>query len=289
VEAFKRYVEIVEGKRKAKFIGADLEKLMERAWKLCNPCRLCEIRCGARRPEEIGYCRADFSISSEFLHFGEESLLIPSHTIFFTGCNFRCVFCQNWRISQVFERGLRIEPERMAKIIEARGGKNVNWVGGEPTPNLPYVLEVIRELKKDGFSIAQIWNTNAYMSSESMEILNRVIDLWLPDFKYGNNRCALRLSAVPRYFDIVTRNLLHMKGDILIRHLVMPNHFECCTKPVLEWIAENLGDKVGVNVMDQYRPEYRAARYEEISRPLSRQEFEKAMKLAHHLDLVVVD
>ena len=140
-------------------------------------------------------------------------------------------------------------------------------------------------------SIPQLWNSNFYMTREAMELLVDVIDIWLPDFKYGNDKCAFRLSAVPRYVEVVTRNLLLAAehGDMIIRHLVLPGHLECCTRPVLEWIARHLKDRVLVNVMDQYRPMHRVARHPkrwpEIARPLTRREAEEAYRLAEELGL----
>ncbi len=289
-EQLSNYYSILRGEKKAKYLEADIDELIERAKELMEPCKLCEIRCGAKRlSNELGYCRAGFRISSEFLHVGEEEFLVPSHTIFFIGCNFRCVFCQNWEISQGFEEGVFVEPERLARIIarKARISRNVNWVGGEPTPNLLYVLQVLKEMQKLEINIPQIWNTNAYMSKEALEILNEVIDFWLPDFKYGNNACAFRLSKVRNYFEVITRNLKLMEGDMLIRHLVLPNHVECCSFKVLDWIAENLGKRAVVNIMDQYYPCYRAFEFEEISRRLKREEFLKVLNYAEKLKLVV--
>jgi len=120
-----------------------------------------------------------------------------------------------------------------------------------------------------------------------------IIDIWLPDFKYGNNKCAIRLSSAPKYFEIVTRNLKMAieHGDMIIRHLVLPNHLECCTKPILKWIAENLPtDKVLVNIMAQYRPEYLVAKYPsrwaDIARRPTHKEMLEAYTLAKNLGIV---
>ncbi|AEC52710.1 hypothetical protein PNA2_1795 [Pyrococcus sp. NA2] len=259
----------------------DLKALI--AEKILEKCSLCEIKCGVNRKENIGYCRVKESlVASDFLHYGEEPELVPSYTIFFSGCNFRCVFCQNWDISQ-FRVGLEIVPEYLALKIERAfrfGAKNVNFVGGEPTPNLPYILEVLRHVN---VPIPVVWNSNMYMSEETMRLLDGIVDIYLGDFKYGNNECARKYSKIPRYWETVTRNFLlakeHFRAEFLIRHLVMPNHLECCTKPVLEWIAENLGRDVRINVMFQYRPEYKALEHEEIARMLTLEEMKRAEEL----------
>jgi putative pyruvate formate lyase activating enzyme len=130
------------------------------------------------------------------------------------------------------------------------------------------------------------------MSSEAMELLKHVIDIWLPDFKYGNNSCALRLSKIPRYVDIVGRNhkIAVEWGDMIIRHLVLPNHVECCSKKVLKWIADNLPkERVLVNIMDQYRPEYKAYEYEDIARRPYAEELEEVYSYAESLGLLWKD
>lgn len=256
-------------------------KIVEKYFEKCN---FCERRCGVNRKEgEVGFCRVkETRIASEFLHFGEEPELVPSHTIFFAGCNFNCVYCQNWDISQYPESGVEIGAEELARIIERRfsqGSKNLNLVGGEPTPNLQYILRILKELE---VNIPIVWNSNMYMSEEIMEILEGVVDVYLSDFKYGNNKCAFRLSNVPKYFEIVSRNHLLAKGqaELIIRHLILPNHLECCTKPVVRWIAENLGTRVYLNLMDQYRPEYKAMEYEELRRFITEREFKEAINYA---------
>ncbi|ASJ12595.1 radical SAM protein [Thermococcus thioreducens] len=257
------------------------------ASRILESCTLCEIKCRVNRREGIGYCRVRESlIASDFLHYGEEPELVPSYTVFFSGCNFRCVFCQNWDISQ-HRVGVEHVPEFMAlKIEEAfrRGAKNVNFVGGEPTPHLPFILETLRHVR---VPIPVIWNSNMYMSEEAMRLLDGIVDVYLADFKWGNDRCALRYSKVPRYWEVVTRDFLlaagHFGAEFLVRHLVMPDHLDCCTRPVLEWIAENLGKDVRVNVMFQYRPEYRADEYPEISRGLSVEERQKAAQIVGEL------
>ncbi|MEX0568727.1 MAG: hypothetical protein Q6363_006155, partial [Candidatus Njordarchaeota archaeon] len=186
--------------------------------------------------------------------------------------------------------GAYISPIEVAIMIEKHWNqgeiRNVNWVGGDPTPNIHYILDVLVNLE---VSVPQIWNSNFYNSIEALKLLDGIIDLWLPDFKYGNNKCGERLSNVPKYFDTVTRNfkIVNKKGDeILIRHLVLPNHTDCCTIPILEWIKENMDlSKVRLNIMAQYRPEYKAHKYEDISRRLTREEYLRAVKYAKKLEI----
>jgi putative pyruvate formate lyase activating enzyme len=254
-------------------------------------CELCERRCKVNRLRgKEGHCRVlESKISSEFVHWGEEPELVPSHTIFFSGCTFNCVFCQNWDISQNPKRGDSLSPKRVAEIIERRSvsTRNTNWVGGDPTSNLPFILETLTSCDTN---IPQVWNSNMYLTEKTLELLDGIIDVYLTDFKYGNNECAKRLSNVENYWDIISRNhmIARAQCEMIIRHLVLPNHFECCTKPILMWISENLNG-VRVNVMDQYRPEYNAYEYDELARRLKSEEFKVAQKLAQDLGLSLTD
>jgi len=265
-------------------------------------CRLCERRCLANRSKGgKGHCGVLGSrISNEFLHMGEEPDLVPSYTIFFSGCTFNCVFCQNWDISTRPEGGVVVGPAELARKIELRArtapgrylgfegrARNVNWVGGDPTSNLPFILQVLIECSAN---LPQVWNSNMYLTEEAMQLLDGVVDIYLTDFKYGNDKCALKLSNAPDYMRIVQRNhiLAREQAEMIIRHLVLPGHIECCTEPVLRWIAENL-DNVKVNVMAQYRPEHRAREFEELSRALRMAEYGKAMRIADQLGLDLCD
>lgn len=270
-------------------------------------CEICEWRCRVDRSSgEKGRCGVlDPRISSDFLHYGEEPPLIPSYTIFFSGCNFRCVFCQNSDISTNPSGGTHIPSQLLSQRIAKKfgpgagseihrvfGGRrlpgaiNVNWVGGDPTPNLAYVLEALRH---SSTNLPQVWNSNMYLAKESMELLDGVVDVYLTDFKYGSDSCAKRLSGVPNYLEVVSRNHLLAAGqaEVLVRHLVLPNHVECCSKPVLRWIAENIPNSL-VNVMDQYRPVHRAFEHKDISRGLRSSEFEEAHSFARSLGLNLV-
>lgn len=264
---------------------------LELAKRFLFSCELCERRCKVDRTAEKGFCGVTSPrIASKFMHYGEEPELVPSYTIFFSGCTFHCIFCQNWDISQ-FEAGGFMEPGKLAWDIERKfeGARNTNWVGGEPTPNLAFILEVLSSCET---RIPQVWNSNMYMSLETMKLLKGAVDLYLTDFKYGNDQCAYRLSNVKNYFSVVSRNhkLANEQCEIIIRHLVLPEHVECCSKPILNWISENLDvSKVRVNVMDQYRPEYRADEAEELKRRLDLKEFYKAHDYAESLGLSLVD
>jgi putative pyruvate formate lyase activating enzyme len=258
-----------------------------------------------------------------------------SGTIFFTSCNMRCSFCQNGDISTDKENGIPISPSALALMawqLRMEGCHNVNWVGGDPTIHLhtiieainlldsfrepdPNQLKYIQSIKHDydtysdsslhvdskhafyqgQFNCPQLWNSNFFMSQEAMSILRNIMDVWLPDFKFGPGKCALDISRTPWYWETITRNikLVHDWGEnIVIRHLIMPNHTECCTKPVLEWIAKNMPE-VPVNIMDQYHPDNLCdpesskfrERYVDISRTCTSEEIKESYKYAKELGL----
>ncbi len=283
-----------------------LDLKVELAQRMLEECIFCERRCrvNRRKGEKGTWCKLDgrARISSAFLHHGEESPLVPSGTIFFTSCNFCCVFCQNYDISQVYpENGVEVSPEKLASIarnLKREGARNINYVGGDPTPNLHVIVESLKHnsvKEYNSVNVTQLWNSNLYCSEETMKILLDIMDFWLPDMKWKDDECAKEFSIVPNYWEIVSRNLKMAydyggldHGEIIIRHLVMPNHVDCCTSPILEWIAENC-PKVLVNIMAQYRPTHLVGsnkKYNSINRRPTSAEMDKAYKLADELGII---
>ncbi len=258
---------------------------------ILNSCEFCERKCKINRLKgEIGYCKAgiDLSISAIHPHFGEEICISPSLTIFLSRCNWKCVYCQNFEISHGKDFGIIISPSELASKIDAfraEGIRNVNFVGGEPTLYIHKILETLNKVK---MNIPVIWNSNGYCSKKTMELLNGIVDLYLFDFRYFNDECAIRLSsALPGCIEILKRNhLIAIKqAESLIRILVLPNHIECCTKPMLEWISKNLGKKVLINLMDQYYPIFKTKAFPEINKRLAPEEFNAVVCYAKDLGL----
>ncbi len=300
----------------------------------CNFCRW-NCRVDRSKMIKYGTCQlgSRSRVGSYFHHRGEELVFRGTHgsgTIFFTSCNWRCSFCQNGDISHDKDNGLPVTPSQlswMAWQLRMEGCHNINWVGGEPTIHLHTILEAIRlldfkkpdhstlpyvaQVKSNGylpfrlsmenayyegeFNAPMLWNSNFYMSPETMRLLRCLTDVWLPDFKFGSDKCSIKLARTPFMWETVTRNhklVNDWQEDMVIRHLIMPNHVECCTKPVLGWIAENTPNAL-VNLMDQFRPEYACnpalstydPRYEEIARYPSDEEIEESYHYARGLGL----
>lgn len=253
-----------------------------------------------------------------------------SGTIFFTSCNMRCCFCQNGDISRDKDNGIPVTSKQVAHMawqLGSEGCHNINWVGGEPTIHLNTIVEAIaligslKPTEKDldyvglaksdylarwkaspdiarfegELNVTQLCNSNFFMTEEAMRILRCLTDIWLPDFKFGPGRCALNLAHTPWYWETVARNhqlVYTWHEDVVIRHLIMPNHVECCTKPVLDWIAKNMPE-VPVNVMDQFHPDYACnpndpryqERYKELARYPTSEEILEAYRYAKSLGL----
>jgi|GEM_PF-1529422 len=249
--------------------------------KILEVCEFCERRCRVNRYEKISSCGVPLKpkIASIFLHPGEEEELIPSLTIFYAGCNFRCLFCQNYDIARFPLEGEYFEPEKLATTIKSleKRARNVNFVGGDPTPAAHHVFETLLE---GDFELPVIWNSNMYQSKELQSLLIGVVDLYLADFKYGNDSCALKLSGIRNYMEIVTRNLLVARetSDVIIRHLVLPGHLDCCTAAVLDWLKNNYPE-ANLNVMFQYRPCADACTLPGLDRPLNFNEKEKVIRM----------
>ncbi len=262
-----------------------LDLKIEIARRMLKNCSFCTRSCRANRLQgEKGFCGcgAKIQVSTIFQHWGEEPELVPSGTIFTMGCSLRCLHCQNWSISQWYEEGEICSPDRLARSIEnlrKRGCRNANLVGGDPTPWLQQWLEAFKNVK---VNLPVIWNSNSYYSQPTSKLLAGFIDVYLLDFKYGSNECAEKISDAPEYWQACTRNHLYAEkyGEPIIRVLVLPEHLECCTKPILSWISKKLGRETRVNLMFQYRSEWRAKEIPELRRRLTNKERDEAKNSA---------
>ncbi|GMV38928.1 MAG: hypothetical protein AMXMBFR64_06440 [Myxococcales bacterium] len=262
---------------------AELERRVEATERAYAHCTLCARRCGVdRRVRRGGVCDLgpDAFLYKEYVHYGEEEVLTPSHTIFLTGCNFRCVFCTDDAQVRDTTLGVRVDPPALAATIARRrseGARNVNFVGGLPDVNL---LAILRTLSLCPADTRVVWNTNLYDTDETLDLLDGVVDVWLADLKFGNDACARELSGARAYGDTLHAMLSRAagSGEVLARHLVMPGHLECCTRPALEWLARHLPDAT-VNLMTAYWPYAEARRIPGLDRRTSRDEARRAIDL----------
>jgi putative pyruvate formate lyase activating enzyme len=293
-KALPRYFEVLRGEKEPRFKQDKLalEKKTEQAFEVLKDCVLCERMCHADREEgPLGYCRSDSELAvSGHLQVtdGDLPFLLPSYTVFFLGCTIRCVYCQNWENSHGGAEKDKLTEKGLARSIDRNSRcKNIDFVGGDPIPQLPFVLKTLGFVKRD---VPVLWHSNFYASLQAMELLKGVVDVYSPTVKYGNDACAQRLSAVKDYTSIVQRNLVLAAEDseVLIRHLVLPNHVECCSKPIIDFVAERFGDSVAVHLMSQYDPVWKAKEYKDISRGLRKKEFTEVVKYAKEKGLAYI-
>ncbi len=294
VKGLERYGKILAGHEKARYLIAKesglLEKKIGEAKRILESCELCERKCRVNRLKgELGFCKADSKarVFGAHSHYGEEPELVPSATLFFAGCTMRCVYCQNAPESIQPEMGTEWGEERIAEWIEEKyreGCKNVNFVGGDPTP---YIYNILRALQLCDANIPVVWNSNAYYSEKTAELLQGIVDVYLLDLRYFNEECAVKLSSAPNYPAVAQRNFLAAARDaeLLIRLLVMPSHIECDAKPIIKWIFEELGNDARLNILGQYRPMHLAHKFPGISRGLTIQEYQTAVQYAKSIGL----
>lgn len=282
------------------------------ARRLLGDCRLCVRRCGVDRlAGERGWCRAgrDLRISGYGAHFGEEPPLVGRHgsgTIFFSHCTLGCVFCQNWETSHE-GRGERVTGDELAAImlrLQAVGCHNINLVS--PTHYVPQILEAVAIAAAEGLSIPLVYNTGTSESSETLPLLDGIVDIYLPDAKYADDRVARELSRVPGYVDAMKQALVEMQGQVgdlvcedriarrglIVRHLVLPGGIAGSCE-LMRFLASEVSRDACVNIMDQYRVVRQASPAElerspclaQIHRPVTRQEHARVVECARRAGL----
>jgi len=288
-------------------------ELAERAGRalglLGAPCRVCPRLCSVERlADERGLCRIGryAIVASHFPHFGEEDCLRGwngSGTIFFAGCNLRCVFCQNFEVSwQV--RGREAPPPRLAAMmleLQEIGCHNINFV--TPEHVVPQILEALPLAIDAGLRLPIVYNTSAYDSIDSLALMDGVVDIYMPDLKLAGSEQTRRYLGKREYFDVASRNVAEMQRQVgelvldgqglarrglIVRHLVMPGLLEE-TEAVLRFVSEQVGTGTYVNVMGQYYPAGKSERYPEIDRRPYAEELVRAYEIAHELGLRRLD
>jgi len=288
----------------------ELQKRGKELWKMMRSCSLCPRECGAERLNgERGICQSSsiLEVSSYHPHFGEEECLVGrggSGTVFLTNCSLRCVLCINWEISQGGE-GSQRSVDDLARImlhLQHIGCLNINVVA--PTHYSPHIVLALDNAVRQGLRLPLVYNTCGWEKIEILKILDGVVDIYLPDFKYSDSKMAETYSSGAEMYSEMTKEALIemnrqvgvalpaadgiMYKGLMIRHLVMPNNVSG-TKDVLTWIATHLPKDTYVNLMSQYRPMYKAFDYPDISRQLSADEYLNTVKWAKEAGLTNLD
>lgn len=270
---------------------------------LYKNCSICPRNCRIDRTKgQIGYCQSGHEIKAALasVHMWEEPPIsgsCGSGTIFFSGCNLRCVFCQNYTISSE-NSGKTISTERLSEIMleqQAKGVHNINLVTA--THFIPSIIKAVQKAKNNGLKIPIVYNTGGYEKVESIKMLEGTVDIYLPDIKYFSSELSLKYSGASDYFDYASEAVLEMyhqtgnniyddngimKSGVIIRHMIMPSHKEDSYK-VLDWIRDNIGTEACVSLLSQYTPSYNAEKYKEINRKLMSLEYTRVIE--HFFDI----
>jgi putative pyruvate formate lyase activating enzyme len=240
---------------------------------------------------ERGVCKAG-NTARVFRHrveYGEELELIPSHLFYLSGCDLRCAFCIAEANAFDPGRGCELTSEFLSAAIAwglTQGARNLQWVGGEPTIHLPAILRVMADCE----SLPPIvWKSDFYGTREAWALLDGIVDTYVADFKFGNDACARRIAGVENYVGIVTRNLgiAAAQGNLIVRHLLLPGHFDCCFTPVAMWLREHL-PQVKFSLRDGYLPKWRARQFAELGGRLPCDAGRRAEAFARTLGLNVI-
>lgn len=268
-----------------------------------RPCELCPRRCRVDRVNRLGFCGAaeNLRVALVSLHQWEEPCLVGERgagTIFFSHCNLRCVYCQNYSISHE-GFGKKISMERLAEIFieqQNRGAANVELV--TPTHYTEQICAAIDIAKASGLTLPIVWNSNAYENLETLELLRGRVDIFLPDLKYFDDTAARTFSNAPNYFAIASaavKKMFELVGSaqilggqmirgVIVRHLVLPNYRRDAMK-IIDWLYETFGDEIFISLMNQYTPIYRADEFKKISRALTTFEYQSVVDHAAELGI----
>src|SRR3989338_3787525 len=282
-----------------------LQERADRLYRELEHCAICPRNCRVNRLEEkTGFCKTGKKsvLYSYLSHYGEEPVISGEHgsgTIFFAGCNLRCVYCQNYEFSQL-GKGREVDEEELASYmleLHKEGCHNINFVS--PTHVLPQILKALILAVAGGLSIPLVYNTSGYDSEETLKMLEGIFDIYLPDARYADSKIALKLSQARDYPDINQRALKEMhrqagtarfnkegiiESGVIIRHLVLPNNLSG-TDMIMRFIACERSEDTWISLMSQYFPCYKARDYPEISRRITRDEYQKAMDIMHSYGL----
>jgi putative pyruvate formate lyase activating enzyme len=227
------------------------------------------------------------------IHLGEEAPLRPAHAIFFSGCTATCTFCTAAKFAFRPTYGLSVTAQQLAARIlqrQAQGARSICFIGGDPAPHIPFILETLATLGS-ARQIPAVFNSNFYLTEAALDLLQGAIDIYLPDLKFGpgtaESRCGEQIGGMPDYWKSVTTSIerVWQRGErIIVRHLLMPGHLACCTAPVLQWLAEHPG--IEVSLLTQYLAPAHASG--QLARSLEADEVAQAQAVARRLNLKLI-
>jgi putative pyruvate formate lyase activating enzyme len=290
--------------------SGELRERVKEAYKRLEACDVCPRECGVNRRESAkgAVCRTGERafVSSYNPHFGEEAPLVGrggSGTIFFAWCNLNCQYCQNYEISQLGQ-GQEVEPEELAAMmlhLQDLGCHNINFVS--PTHVVPQILAGLLIAAEAGLRLPLVYNSGGYDSLKTLALLDGIVDIYMPDMKYADPALAQRYSKVPNYPQVnqaAVREMHRQVGDLqiderglatrglLVRHLVLPGNL-AGTAEIVRFLANEISPSTYLNLMDQYRPAYKAHLYPELDRRITREEYAAAVRMAHQAGLHRLD
>lgn len=266
-------------------------------------CNLCPFKCNIDRINALGKCKCGVlpKLALASIHFGEEPCISGengSGTVFFSGCNLGCVFCQNHKISHS-SFGKEVSMERLAEIFLELQDKNVNNINlVSPTPYVKSIIKALDLAKTNGLKIPVVYNTNSYENVETIKMLDGYVDIYLPDLKYFDDKIGKEYSKISNYFDVASKAILEMQSQvpnntfnsngimqkgIIVRHLILPGNI-MQTKKILNWIESNLPSNIYISIMAQYFPTYEAKKYPLLNRKISKKEYDIVLDLINNFE-----
>lgn len=261
-------------------------------------CTICPRNCGVNRYEKTGYCKmpGEIYIAKAYLHKWEEPSISGekgSGTVFFTGCNLKCVYCQNYKIA-LSELGKKITEEELSEIflkLQKDGANNINLV--TPDHYIPSIVKALKIAKRNGLEIPIVYNSSSYINVKSLKMLDGIVDIYLADFKYMDSEIANKYSKAKDYPEIAKKAIEEMyrqtgvneffkngimKKGVIVRHLMLPGHMED-SKKIVEYLYEKYGDNIYQSIMNQYTP-VRKTEFENLNRKVNKKSYEKLIDYA---------
>ena len=270
----------------------DWDERIREVKEIMRSCTLCEFRCQIDRlGGQAGVCRVHSNTYylRDFINIWQELGPVPCYTILFNGCYFNCPYCILGYMIQQPQTGIIFHPEDFIsriKVLQENGINNIIFLGGEPVIHLLSLFGLLKYLppylKKTLYSYL-------YLPQKTIELLTGSFDLFLAEYRYGNDQCAMKYSSARNYTSTIQRNILYLKASskIIIRHLMLPGHLECCYRPMVNWLADNMPE-VKLSLGNEYIPAYKARHFPEINRRVSDTEYQVAVRMAHERGLELI-